>query len=119
MGAGWQKGLVIIDPRYWLPGNYSQDSFKAAIKSVSDLVCPRESETHHAWCLLSWLQSCSCRKPASCGSLQVHKQYLEEEAEKGGRLDPSMPGFATMFWRRLMATPGTCQSGECWLSWLW
>ena len=32
-----QQGLVIIDPRYWLPGNYSQDSFKAAIKTVSDL----------------------------------------------------------------------------------
>ena len=31
-----QQGLVIIDPRYWLPGHYSQDSFKAAIKTVSD-----------------------------------------------------------------------------------
>ena len=32
-----QQGLVIIDPGYWLPGNYSQDSFKAASKTVSDL----------------------------------------------------------------------------------
>ena len=39
-------------------------------------------------------------------SKQVHKQYLEEQAEKEGRVDPSMPGFTTMFWRRLiMATP--------------
>ena len=35
----------------------------------------------------------------------MHKQYLEERAEKEGRVDPSMPGFTTMFWRRLMATP--------------
>ena len=32
---------------------------------------------------------------------QVHKQHLEEQAEKKGCVDPSMPGFTTM----LMATP--------------
>ena len=32
-------------------------------------------------------------------------EYLEEQAEKEGRVDPSMPGFTTMFWRRLMAAP--------------
>ena len=44
-------------------------------------------------------------------SKQVHAEYLEEEAIKlassmeGGRPDPSMPGFTTVFWRRLMAAP--------------
>ena len=38
-------------------------------------------------------------------SKQVYKQYLEEQAEKEERVDPSMPGFTTLFWRRLMATP--------------
>ena len=36
---------------------------------------------------------------------EQHKQYLGEQAEKEGRVDPSMPGFTTTFWRRLMATP--------------
>ena len=34
----------------------------------------------------------------------VHKEYMADEATQGGRPDPSMPGFTTMFWRRLMAT---------------
>ena len=33
-------------------------------------------------------------------SMQVHAEYLEEEAIK-----LAMPGFTIMFWRRLMATP--------------
>ena len=61
-------------------------------------------------------------------SKQVHAEHLEEEATKlasskeGGHPDPSMPGFTTMFWRRLMATPmvpPTCQIGRSWRSWHW
>ena len=113
-----QQALAIIDPRYWLPGKYSDTSFKAAIKTVAELygapkrvgVPPRvmpaalDAEELLRQARFMW-------ELAPQLSKQVHAEYLEEEAIKlassmeGGRPDPSMPGFTTMFWRRLMATP--------------
>ena len=37
-------------------------------------------------------------------SKQVLSEYKVEEEAKGGRPEAAMPGFTTMFWRRLMAT---------------
>ena len=37
-------------------------------------------------------------------SKQVLSEYKVEEEAKGGRPEAAMPGFTTMFWRRLMNT---------------
>ena len=65
----------------------------------------------HAW-------SCTYQQRAAGGASQVHvwhrptaqqvlSEYKVEEEAKGGRPEAAMPGFTTMFWRRLMNTqPG-------------
>ena len=78
-----QQGLVIIDPRYWLPGNYSQDSFKAAIKTVSDLygVPKRVGDPSHM--VPAVLDVCMCAGGGRCecvcmqeGEACVHAKEL-------------------------------------------
>ena len=104
-----QQALAIIDPRYWLPGKYSDTSFKAAIKTVAELygapkrvgvpprVVPAALDAEELELLR---QALFMWELAPQLSKQVHAEYLEEEAIK-----LAMPGFTIMFWRRLMATP--------------
>ena len=104
---------LIIDPRFWLTSPPpTMDMVLAAIKVIQKVYgepkmvgSPSRLVSARVNIVLLEEQARFMFGIAPQLSKQVLSEYKAEEVAKGGHPEASMPGFTTMFWRRLMNTP--------------
>ena len=104
------EALSIIDPRFWLTSP-AMEVVLAAIKAIKKVYGEPKRVGAPSRLVPARINSALLEEQARFMfgiapqlSKQVLSEYKVEEEAKGGRPEAAMPGFTTMFWRRLMNT---------------
>ena len=104
------EALSIIDPRFWLTSP-AMEVVLAAIKAIQKVYGEPKRVGAPSRLVPARINSALLEEQARFMfgiapqlSKQVLSEYKVEEEAKGGRPEAAMPGFTTMFWRRLMNT---------------